>query len=251
MRIAIVGGNGTLGRYVTAELSRRGHDTRVLSRTSEYRVDLTTGEGLSRALAGCDAVVDASNASRRAAQVLIEGSRRLLAAGAEAGVTHHVCVSIVGCDQIPMGYYKVKTAQEKVVERSAVPWSVVRATQFHELVATALTAAGRYHLVPVPSMKLQTIAAAEVARAVADVTEAAPLRGRIQVAGPQTCTAAELARAWRDITGRKALLVPVPVPGRIGRALRDGALTASKPDMSGTTPFTDWLEARQRAAVTG
>jgi uncharacterized protein YbjT (DUF2867 family) len=251
MRIAVVGGKGTLGQHVTAELSRRGHDARVLSRSGEYRVDLTTGEGLTRALAGCDAVVDASNASRRAAQVLVEGSRRLLAAEAEAGVSHHVCVSIVGCDQVPMGYYKVKTAQEKVVGQSAVPWSVVRATQFHELAAAALTAAGRYHVVPVPGMKLQTIAAAEVADAVADVAEAAPLLGQIQVAGPQTCTAAELARAWREITGRKALLLPVPVPGAIGRALRDGALTAANPDISGTTPFAAWLEARQRAAVTG
>ena len=251
MRIAVVGGNGTLGRYVTAELARRGHDVRVLSRSSEYRVDLTTGEGLSQALAGCDVVVDASNASRRAARVLVDGSRRLLAAAAEAGVTHHLCVSIVGCDQVPVGYYKVKTAQEAVVERSAVLWSIVRATQFHELAAAALTAAGKYRIVPVPRLKLQTIAAADVAQAVAGVAEGAPLRGRLQVAGPQTRTAAELARAWRASTGRTVLLVPVPIPGRMGRALRDGALTASKPDITGTTSFTDWLAAGRQAGTAG
>src|SRR5580692_11839175 len=160
MKIAIVGGKGTLGGHVTAELTRRGHEVRVLSRSGEYQVDLTTGDGLADALRDCDAVVDASNASsaKRARQVLVEGSRRLLAAEAAAGVAHHVCISIVGCDQVPMGYYKVKTAQEKVVGQSAVPWSVVRATQFHELAAAALTAAGRYHVVPVPGMKLQTIA---------------------------------------------------------------------------------------------
>jgi len=123
MKIAIVGGKGTLGGHVTAELTRRGHEVRVLSRSGEYQVDLTTGDGLADALRDCDAVVDASNASsaKRARQVLVEGSRRLLAAEAAAGVAHHVCISIVGCDQVPMGYYKVKTDQEHVVERITRP----------------------------------------------------------------------------------------------------------------------------------
>ena len=107
-------------------------------------VDLTTGEGLGKALDDCAAVVDASNTSsaKRAAQVLVEGSRRLLAAEQEANVGHHVCVSIVGCDRVPMGYYKVKIDQEQVVQHGPVPWSIVQATQFHELVAAALAAAG-------------------------------------------------------------------------------------------------------------
>ena len=94
MRIAIAGGTGTLGSLVAGELSRRGHDVRVLSRHApEYRVDLGTGDGLGRGLAGCDVVVDASNnSSKRAAQILVEGSRRLLAVGHAAGVGHHVCV---------------------------------------------------------------------------------------------------------------------------------------------------------------
>jgi len=253
MRIAIVGGKGTLGAHVTAELARRGHDVRVLSRSGEYRVDLTTGDGLGDALTGCDAVVDASNSAspKRAQQVLVEGSRRLLAAEAEAeaGVAHHVCISIVGCDQVPMGYYKVKTDQERVVEQGGVPWSIVQATQFHELAASALTAAARFRLLPVPGMKLQTIAAAEVAVAVADITEGAPVRGRIRVAGPQIMTAAEVARTWREVTGRRALLVPVPVPGKLGRALRRGGLTASQPDVRGTISFADWLS--RQAEVSG
>jgi uncharacterized protein YbjT (DUF2867 family) len=248
MRIAIVGGKGTLGGHVTAELARRGHEVRVLSRSGEYRVDLSTGEGLADALTGCDAVVDASNASspKRAQQVLVEGSRRLLAAEAAAGVAHHVCISIVGCDQVPMGYYKVKVGQEHVVEQGSVPWTILQATQFHELAASALAAVGRFRILPVPGMKLQTIAAAEVAVAVADVTEGAPARGRIRAAGPQLITAAELARTWRSVTGRRALLLPVPVPGRLGRALRSGGLTTSRPDIRGTISFADWLASRAR-----
>src|SRR4029077_15621293 len=127
MRIAIVGGKGTLGRHVTAELARGGHEVGLLSRSGEYQVDLSTGAGLAAALAGCDAVVDASNAQKNARAVLVDGSRRLLAAAAEAGGAHHVCVSIVGCDQVPMGYYKVKTEQEQTVTDGPVPWSIVQA----------------------------------------------------------------------------------------------------------------------------
>jgi len=243
MRIAIVGGKGTLGRLVTAELGRRGHETRVLSRSGDYRVDLTTGAGLTAALAGCDAVVDASNAQKNARAVLVEGSRRLLAAETAAGVAHHVCVSIVGCDQVPMGYYKVKTEQEDVIANGSVPWSMVQATQFHELAATALAAVARFGILPVPSMTIQTIAAAEVATAIADIATAAPVRGRVRVAGPQIETGAELARTWRRVTGRKALLLPVPVPGRIGRVLRGGGLTERHPDIRGTVSFGDWLAA--------
>jgi uncharacterized protein YbjT (DUF2867 family) len=253
MRIAVVGGKGTLGGHVTAELARRGHDVRVLSRSGEYRVDLSTGEGLADALTDCDAVVDASNASsaKRAQQVLVEGSRRLLAAEAAVGVAHHVCISIVGCDQVPVGYYKIKVGQERVVEQGSVPWSILQATQFHELAASALAAAGRFRILPVPGMRLQTIAAAEVAAAVADVTEGAPARGRIRAAGPQIITAAEIARTWRSVTGRRALLLPVPVPGRLGRALRSGGLTTSQPDICGTISFADWLAARARDGAQG
>ena len=152
MRIAIAGGTGTLGSLVAAELARRGHEARVLSRGApEYRVDLATGSGLAPALAGCDVVVDASNnSSRHAAQVLVAGTQRLLAAEQAAGVRHHVCVSIVGCEQAPMGYYRVKVEQERMAAQGPMPCSVVRATQFHELVLAALTAAGGGACCPCP-----------------------------------------------------------------------------------------------------
>jgi uncharacterized protein YbjT (DUF2867 family) len=247
MKIAIAGGTGTLGSLVCAELGRRGHQIRVLSRRSpDYPVDLTAGDGLDKALDGCAAVIDASNASspKRAAQVLVEGSRHLLAAGQRAGIGHHVCISIVGCERLPVGYYRVKAEQEQVVESGPVPWSIVRATQFHELAATTLGAVGKYHVLPVPRMTLQTVAAAEVARLVADVTESGP-RGRVQIAGPQILTARQLATTWRSVTGTRAVLLPVPLPGKAGRALRGGALTSTDTDERGTVPFAHWLEARQ------
>jgi uncharacterized protein YbjT (DUF2867 family) len=251
MRIAIVGGAGTLGRHITAELAERGHEVRVLSRSSpDYPVDLASGQGLGAALDGCAAVVDASNASspKRAAEVLVEGSRRLLAAEQQAGVGHHVCISIVGCERVPMGYYRVKVEQEQVVEHGPVPYSIVRATQFHELVAAALDAAGKWRILPIPGMRLQTVAAAEVARTVAEVAEGRPGRGRVQVGGPEVTSAAALARTWKSVTGRHALSVPVPVPGRLGRTLRSGGLTADHADVLGTITFADWLSCQQPGA---
>jgi uncharacterized protein YbjT (DUF2867 family) len=246
MRIAIVGGAGTLGRHITGELAGRGHEVRVLSRSSpDFPVDLVSGAGLTAALTGCAAVVDASNASspKRAAQVLVEGSRRLLAAEHEAGVGHHVGISIVGCDLLPVGYYRVKVQQEQVISAGPVPYTIVRATQFHELAARALAAAGKYRLLPVPRVRLQTVAASEVARVVADVAVGSPRGGRIQVAGPEKTLARDLARTWRSVTGRSAVLVPLPLPGNLGRALRDGALTTNRADVLGQVTFAEWLAA--------
>jgi uncharacterized protein YbjT (DUF2867 family) len=248
MRIAVAGGTGTLGRRVAEELGSRGHDVRVLSRGSaEYRADLTSGEGLGAALEGCHVVIDVTNnSSRNAAQTLVEGSRRLLEAERAAGVRHHVGMSIVGCEQVPMGYFQVKAEQERVVEQGPVPWSLVRATQFHEYVATMLAAGARWRILPVPRATLQTIASAEVALVVADVAEGVPLQVRVEVAGPEVDDARDLARTWRSVTRQRALLLPVPMPGKLGRALRGGVLTAEKPDVRGTTRFEEWLAAAAR-----
>ena len=252
MRIAIAGGTGTLGSHLTGELRSRGHEVRVLSRSApEYRVDLRTGAGLGPALEGCDVVVDASNnASRKAAQVLVGGTRRLLDAERAAGVGHHVCVSIVGCDQVPMGYYRVKTDQENLVAQGPVPWTIVRATQFHELVAKAFETAARWRVLPAPRALLQPIAAAEVARYVAGLAEQPPRRERAVVAGPEVSELRTLARTWRSATGRGLALLPVYVPGQVGRALRAGTLTAGQAECRGRVSFSAWLEAAAGAAVT-
>jgi uncharacterized protein YbjT (DUF2867 family) len=122
---------------------------------------------------------------------------------------------------------------------------VVRATQFHELVLAALTAGGRWRVLPVPRASVQPIACAEVAGVVAGVAEGTPGKEWVKVAGPQITDARDLARTWRSVTGRRAALIPVPLPGRLGRALRSGALTDERPDVRGTVTFADWLAARR------
>ncbi|MFI6682816.1 SDR family oxidoreductase [Streptomyces sp. NPDC050485] len=248
--IAVAGGTGTLGRHVVAELRARGHNVRVLSRSSaEYRVDLTTGEGLAAALAGCDVVVDAANSTspRAMRATLVDGTRRLLAAERAAGVGHHVCVSIVGCDRVPMPYYKIKTAQEDAVAAGPVPWTIVRATQFHELIASMFTAMARARVLLVPrDVRLQTIAAVEAAGAVADVAESAPRRARVEAAGPQVTDLRTLTEEWRSATARRAVLLPVPLPGPLGRALRSGGLTSDDPQARGAVAFAEWLRDAER-----
>ena len=242
MHIAVVGGTGTLGRLVSAELGRRGHQVRVLSRSSpDFQVDLASGRGLASALAGSGAVIDASNNQRQARQIMVEGSARLLAAEEQAGVGHHVCISIVGCDRVSMGYYRVKVDQERVVAQGPVPWTIVRATQFHELVAGMFSRAARYRVLPGPAIPMQPVAAVDVARVLADAAESDPSGGRISVAGPQVASVRELARAWLSATGRSAVLLPVPLAGSLGRALRAGALTAANADVTGAITFADWL----------
>src|SRR5579859_2089156 len=186
MRIAVLGATGRLGAPVAQALGARGHDVRLLSRgASEHRVDLRTGEGLASALSGCQVVIDASNDnSRRAAEVLVEGTRRLLDAEVAAGVSHHVCVSVVGCDRAPLHYYRLKVDQERVISQAPIGWSILRATQFHELIDGMLCFAARARVLPIPAARLQPIASSEVAAAVTDVAQGMPLRGRVEVAGP-------------------------------------------------------------------
>ena len=242
MRIAIAGGTGTVGSYVVQSLEALGHDVRVLSRGSPtFPVDLRTGAGLAAALDGCAVVVDAANAAKGAQATLVEGARRLLAAERAAGVTHHVCVSIVGCDLVPIGYYKVKTAQEAVVVVGDVPWTVVRATQFHELVAGVLR---RLPVFPVPNLSLRTVAAADVGAALAAVATSPARLGRMSVAGPEVSSFGDLVRIYRRVTGRRGPVVRVPLPGKVGRALRAGALTTDTPDVVGKTSFEEWLRTR-------
>jgi uncharacterized protein YbjT (DUF2867 family) len=249
MKVAVVGGTGVLGKPLVATLAARGDGVLALSRkpgaalpegASHRRIDLTTGEGLADALAGVETVVDASNSSPRdAGPVLVEGTKRLLRAGADAGVRHHVGISIVGCDRVPMAYYKVKVEQEEAIAAGEVPWSLLRATQFHTLIAWAFEQAGRFGIVPTGSARLQPVDPAEVAARLAEVVRADPA-GRVgDVAGPEVRTLTELAKTWRH-AGHRALRLRIPMVGKIGRPLREGALCNPGEPVGGPT-FEEWL----------
>lgn len=248
MRVAVVGATGTVGTPIAAEMERGGHEVRRLSRGSQtHPVDLLTGEGLDAALEGCDAVVDASNAAgsaKRARALLVDGGRRLLEAEKRAGVTHHVCISIIGIERVPISYYGVKVEQEGMVRVAGVPWSIVRASQFHQLVNAAFSSLAKARLLPRSKAPLQPIDPTEVATAVATVATGDPLADTRTVAGPRAEPISDLARAWKSARESGALLVPVPLPGKAGAGLRSGGLTDETPDVRGTITFADWLADR-------
>jgi uncharacterized protein YbjT (DUF2867 family) len=178
--------------------------------------------------------------------VLDEGGRRLLEAERRAGVGHHLAASIVGIDDVPLGYSRVKVEQEQVVREGGVPFTIVRATQLHSMLAALFCAASaRARVLPVGPARLQTVDAAEVAGLLADIAEAAPRDGVVTIAGPETRTLTDIARTYRASSERRrALLVPVVPPGRLGRKLRAGALTDPRPYRRGTTTFAQWLARR-------
>src|SRR5262245_27215289 len=242
MTIAIAGGTGTVGAETTRELVRRGHTVRVLSRhAKEHPVDLSDGSGLAAALDGVEVVVNAANGNR---SVLVDGTERLLRAAKEAGVRHYVGVSIIGIDRVRIGYYKAKLAQEELIQRSDVPWTIVRATQFHPFLARTFAACAKFGVVPYLEFPMQPVDPREVGGALAETAEAEPSLAIAQFAGPEVLSGRELARRWRTRTGSHALPVRLPVT----RALRSGALT--NPDARrGSVSFDGWLEATCGRAV--
>lgn len=250
MRIAIIGGTGTLGRPLVSELRARGNEVRVLSRHAEqFPVDLATGQGLAAAFEGCDVVVDASSSKspKKARAIFVEGADALFAAERSAGVRHHVCVSIVRCDEAPLAYYKVKVEQEKKVAANPIPWTIVRASQFHDFVTDFFEKGAKYGILPVLPAPLQTVAVTDVARVVADQAEAEPRLGCFEIAGPQVHPMSELAQQWKQATGSRAFAVRVPFPGAAGKAARGGVFTATNPDVLGRLTFADWLAERRSA----
>ena len=251
MRIAVAGATGSIGKPVASALAARGHEVRALSRNApDFPVNLTTGAGLDAALEGCDALVDASNAgpaAKAARAVLIDGGRRLLDAAGRAGVSHHVCISIVGIEQVPMPYYEIKVEQEALVRASGLPATIVRATQFHTLIAMWMRMSARAHVLAGGKSRFQPVAPAEVAEWVADVAEGAPRAETVTIGGPEVHDLSTLARAYKEAKDMRAAVVPLPLPPKLGKATKGGALTIAQPDHRGTTTFAEWLRGHGKA----
>lgn len=246
--VAVVGGTGTLGALVVGDLLAKGAEVRVLSRSAtnvpagatHHRVDLTSGAGLAEALAGVDTVVDAANSTKAAEDVLVAGTRRLLEAEAGAGVGHHLAISIIGVDQVPISYYRNKLAQEEAVEAGPVPFSILRAAQFPQLLDGAFAAAARFGVRPTGAAKVQPVDPTIVAARLADAALAGPAGRLPNVAGPKVQTLTELSRAWATARGKHRLPLHFPSWGKMGKALAAGALC----DPAASTPgedFEEWL----------
>lgn len=247
--ILVTGGTGNLGRPTTARLQGAGHDVRVLSRRSGPNLttgDLTKGTGLREALNGVDTVVHlaTSRGSADAAQ-----TRNLIEALRPSGVEHLIVISIVGIDQIPLAYYRSKLETERVVEQSGLPYSLVRATQFHNLVDQVFTAQRFLPVLLAPSIKLQPIAVDDVATRLTELAAGQPT-GRVpDIGGPEQRSVRDLARIWKQAAGSHRPVVPIRLPGKAFRAFAAGAAMTGDTTY-GQKTFADYLTDRFTTEVT-
>jgi uncharacterized protein YbjT (DUF2867 family) len=243
MKIAVAGGTGVVGSHVVTVARERGHEVVVLSRGKG--VDLRTGEGLAAALEGVEVVVDVANITTRSADKAIEfftaTGRTLLSAAAEAGVGHHVALSIVGVDRAPEDYYAGKVAQENVVESGPVPWTIQRATQFHEFAQQIYAGAKVGPLHVAPRARTQPIAAREVAERLIELAVAEPAGRATDLAGPREESLADMVRAYARAKGSRAWIPSVSLPGAFGRAMRDGSLLPGADAVLGRQTFGEWV----------
>ncbi|WP_149179010.1 NAD(P)H-binding protein [Streptomyces sp. TRM49041] len=240
--ILVTGGTGTLGRPVTERLRAAGHEVRVLSRHSApYAVDLRDGKGLDTAVTGVDTVVHCATTPRGGDE---RAALNLIAAAHRVGVGHLVYISIVGVDRVPLGYYRTKLAVERLIEGSELNWTVLRTTQFHDLVLRFLETCARLPVLPVPAgVSDQPVEVTEVATRLAGLATAAPA-GRVpDMGGPEVRPLDDLARAYLRASGKRRRVVSVPLAGRTYRAFRAGGhLTPEQAVGEGT--FEQFLERR-------
>lgn len=242
MRIAVAGGTGVVGRYVVEAVRAAGHEPVVMARS--VGVDLVSGEGLAAALAGVEVIIDASNvaaASRRASEEFFAATTgNLERYGAEAGVKHLVVLSIVGIDEVGLGYYYGKRQQEAVATAGSLRLTILRATQFHEFPGQFIDRS-RGPVMVVPKWRTQPIAAREVAETLVELAVAEPAGMAPELAGPEVLDMDDLVRQVLRKRGMRRLVLSARLPGKLGRGLASGALTPDEPSSRGTQTFADWL----------
>lgn len=255
--VLVTGGTGTLGRLVVTRLRRAGRTVRVLSRhdhasadgVASVRGDLATGEGVHAAVDGVATIVHCAGTAKGDG----DKARTLVRAAAKAGVRHLVNISVVGAERIPVrsrvdrgmfGYFAAKRDAERVVEESGLPWTTLRASQFHDLTLTTATRMATLPVVPVPvGFRFQPIDADEVAARLVELALGEPSGLVPDVAGPRVYGLDELVRSYLRAAGRRRLLMPMRVPGGAARAIRAGANLA--PDRAvGHRTWEDFLAER-------
>jgi len=219
-RILVTGASGLLGRNVVAALNMRGHTVRSLSRTERpgmIRGDLLTGEDLRAAVDRVETIVHCATGLNDP-----KATGNLIDEAAVAGVRHLVFVSIVGVDRIPLPYYHAKLTSEHVVENGGLPFTILRATQFHNLVAGLFFIQRRLPVLLAPSISIQPVDVSDVASHLADLAAEAPAGHVPDFGGPQILTAAELAEQWLAARGSRRRIANFSLPGRTFAALRAG-----------------------------
>jgi uncharacterized protein YbjT (DUF2867 family) len=246
MKIVVIGGTGLIGRQVVANLRRLGHDAVPASPASG--VNTLTGEGLAGALHGAQAVIDVANSPTfEDAAVLAffqTSGRNLLQAETEAGVRHHVALSVVGTDRPHApAYLKAKLAQEQLIATATIPYTIIRATQFFEFMGAIADEGTRGDLVRLSPAAMQPIASRDVAQALAEAVHAEPVNGIVEIAGPERAPFAEFVGTWLGHRGDPRRIVIDPRAPYFGVPITDTTLTPGANARIMPTAFGDWLTA--------
>jgi uncharacterized protein YbjT (DUF2867 family) len=234
--ILLTGGTGTLGRQVTPLLRDAGHKVRILSRHHHEPVDgveyitgdLSSGEGVDAAVAGAETIVHLAGSQKNDETK----ASNLVAAARQAGARHLVYISVVGGDRIPLesrtdrmmfGYFASKRAAELIVAKSGVPWTTLRATQFHDLLLAMLEGMAKLPLIPVPAFRFQPVDSGEVAARLVELARSEPAGLVPNLGGPQVYRMKDLLHSYLQAADKHRLTVPVRIPGKAARAYRSGA----------------------------
>jgi len=250
MKIVVIGGTGLIGSKVVAILRQRGHD--LLAASPRSGVDATTGKGLKEALAGAQVVIDLANSPSFEDSAVLNffesSGRNLLPAETEAGVQHHVALSIVGIDRTDNGYFRAKLTQEKLIEASGVPYTIIRATQLMEFLGAIADSNANGNVIRMPSCLFQPIASDDVAAAVAETALEPPRNGVVEVAGPERASFNEIIARYLKAIDDPREVVRDPEARYFGGRVDDASLVPLGEARLGLVSMDEWLR-RSRAAA--
>src|ERR1700739_742774 len=250
MKIVVIGGTGLIGSKTVAILRQGGHE--VVAASPKSGVNSITGEGLKEATAGAQVVIDLGNSPSFEDKAVLEffetSGRNLLAAEAAASVRHHVALSIVAIDRTDNGYFRAKLAQEKLIEASGIPYTIIRATQFMEFLRGIAASSADGNIVRIPPILFQPIAADDVAPIVAEVALAAPRNGIVEIAGPERAPFNEIVARYLKAVGDPREVMRDPEARYWGGQVEERSLVPLGETRLGHIGLDEWLRRSQTKA---
>jgi uncharacterized protein YbjT (DUF2867 family) len=250
MKIVVIGGTGLIGSKTVAILRQAGHE--VVAASPSKGINSYTGEGLRGAMAGAQVVIDLANAPSWAPSEVLDffqtTSRNILAAEAEAGVQHHIALSIAGTDRMPdNGYFLAKVAQEQAIVGAGIPYTIIRATQFMEFLGGIAAASVEGDVIKLAPGQFQPIAADDVAAIVADVAQAAPINGIVEIAGPERAPLNEFIARYLKAVGDARTVVRDTEARYFGGRVEELSLVPMGEARLGRIGLDAWLAAQAPA----
>lgn len=244
MKIVVMGGTGLIGKKLVSSLTSLGHEATASSPASG--VNTLTGEGLDEALKGADVVVDVTNSPLFKGESALEffetSGRNLLAAGARAGVKHHVVLSVVGTDRLQdSAYFRAKMAQENLVKQSGISFTIVRSTQFFEFIGAIARSGVQGETIWMSPAFIQPVASDDVVAAMADLLVGKPVNTIVEIAGPEKFRLDELVRKYVAVMNDEHEVITDIHAPYFGVELKDSSLIPGKGSRIGTVRYEDWI----------